>query len=311
MIRDTSAIILAIEDNHTNLKLIGHILEPLDVETILVGSGQEAFDYLETQLPDLILLDIMMAKMNGYEVCEKLKNNPQTRDIPVIFITALKEEEDETKGFDLGAVDFISKPIKPVILQARVKTHLRLKLKTDLLESLASIDGLTDIPNRRYFEETLESEWNRAIRDVNSPLSLIIIDIDDFKKFNDQYGHAVGDDCLRKVAKSLKACIQRPGDSVSRFGGEEFAVILPNTDNQFAVSIADTMCKKVESLNISHLKSNVSDYVTISVGVGTINPEKDSDLRSIVNIADQNLYKAKANGKNQVYGNDNEIEKIK
>ena len=293
--------ILIVDDNQANLQVIGNIIKVLDTKIVFAKSGRQVFTYLEKNLPDLILLDVMMPEMDGYEVCHRLKSDPHTRDVPIIFLTALNDEEDEARGLSMGAVDFISKPFKPAIVQARIKTHLRLKHKTDLLERLALIDGLTDIQNRRRFDENLLSEWLRAIRE-STPISLMMIDIDHFKNFNDIYGHTSGDDCLRNVAKTLKQSIRRPGDTVARYGGEEFAVVLPNTDKDSALMIAETIRQNVASLNIPHAQNGGNDHVTISLGVATIIPQQNSDASMLIEAADQCLYQAKHDGKNCVKG---------
>lgn len=223
--------ILIVDDVPRNLQLLGNILKSEDLNVAFAQNGKQAIEYALNKQPDLILLDIMMPEMDGYEVCWKLKENNLTKDIPVIFITALGDTADEYRGFKLGGVDYITKPFDSKIVQVRVENYLRLKRKTDLLEQLSSIDGLTEIPNRRRFDETFDNEWARAKR-IQIKISLIIADIDYFKQFNDTYGHAAGDKCLRKVARALKRTIQRPSDFVARYGGEEFVLILPETDIQ-------------------------------------------------------------------------------
>ncbi|MFH2132640.1 MAG: PleD family two-component system response regulator [bacterium] len=301
MTMDKQPTILIVDDNQANLQVIGNIIKVLDAKIVFAKSGQQVFTYLGKKLPDLILLDVMMPEMDGYEVCHRLKSDPRTRDVPIIFLTALNDEEDEARGLSMGAVDFISKPFKPAIVQARIKTHLRLKYKTDLLERLALIDGLTDLQNRRRFDENLLSEWLRAIRE-STPISLIMIDIDYFKNFNDTYGHTSGDDCLRNVAKTLKQSIRRPGDTVARYGGEEFAVVLPLTDKDAAMMVAETIRQNVASLKIPHAQNEGNDHVTISLGVATIIPQQHSDPSTLIEAADQCLYQAKNAGKNCVKG---------
>lgn len=207
----------------------------------------------------------MMPDMDGYEVCRRLKQEEKTANIPVIFITARDQEEDETRGLDAGAVDYITKPFSLPIVGARVKTHLELKRHRDLLENLSSKDGLTGIPNRRRFDEMLKREWNSAVRKGN-PLSLVMIDIDHFKAYNDNYGHWRGDDCLRLVAGALFSTPQRPGDFTARYGGEEFVSILPETDMEGALSVCRAMQKMIGALEIPHAFSTVAGHITISLG---------------------------------------------
>lgn len=267
--------------------------------------------------PNLILLDIMMPEMDGYEVMRRLRADDRTRGIPVIFVTAATDMESELKGIELGAVDYITKPFNPAIVRARVNTHLELrkarirleeqnqelKAKTELLEKLAKIDSLTGISNRRHFDEMLEVEWSRGLRN-SSPLSLIVADIDYFKKFNDYYGHVDGDKCLCAVAQCLSSLLQRPTDMMARYGGEEFVAILPVTDVKGAALLAENWRAGVDELFIRHKKSDVADHVTLSVGYATMVPARELVPYYLVGIADEMMYRAKDSGRNRVCGRD-------
>ncbi len=289
--------ILIVDDEPANIRVLGSALRD-EYQVSFATSGEQALNIAGSDT-DLILLDIMMEGMDGYEVCRKLKNSRKTKNIPIIFITTMSDEEDETRGLEAGAVDYITKPFSMAIVKARVRTHLELKRHRDMLENLSSLDGLTGIPNRRRFDEYLEQEWKRAVRDA-SFLSLIMIDIDYFKKFNDNYGHCAGDDCLRKVAKTLAESVNRPSDLVARYGGEEFAAVLPKTDKEGAVFVADTMLKKIESLGIPHSHSEVQTFLTVSIGTATILPSPDADMSVLVNSSDRALYEAKRSGRNRL-----------
>ncbi|CCK79041.1 diguanylate cyclase domain-containing protein [Desulfobacula toluolica] len=291
--------ILIVDDERQNIKILTEFLRD-DYKIMAAKDGETAITALtKSTLPDLILLDIMMPGINGYEVIKQLKSNERTREIPVIFITALDATDDESLGFEMGAVDYITKPFKPVIVKARLKTHLQLKQKTDLLDRLASFDGLTQIPNRRNFDMVLEKEIGKTLRN-GSLLSLLLMDIDHFKKFNDNYGHIEGDACLKKVALALKEVISRPGDFVARYGGEEFAMILPETDLKGAIHIARQAQQSVQRLCIPHATSKVSKYLSISIGVATkLSGKKDNPIE-LTQKADTALYQAKANGRNCV-----------
>ncbi len=260
--------ILVVDDSAENIDILVSLFKD-DYMVAAARDGAKSLKMAEKNPPDLILLDIIMPGMDGYEVCRKLKENEVTRDIPVIFITALSEAIDEARAFGIGAVDFISKPFQPIVVKARVNTHLNLKKKSDMLEALAAIDGLTDIYNRRKFDETMDIEWRRAARS-QGPLSLIMVDIDHFKLFNDNYGHARGDECLKKVAEALKNALRRPGDFVGRYGGEEFAVILADSDAAGALHVAETLRQTIADLNIPHEYSRIAPYITISLGVATV-----------------------------------------
>ncbi len=301
MDKKSTHTILAVDDSPENLDLIKNILEPYYTVKVAVQSDL-ALHIAATQLPDLILLDIMLDEMDGYEVCRQLKSADKTRNIPVIFLTAKRSEEDEVNGFRIGGSDYITKPFSPSIVLARVRTQIQLKTKSDLLEKLASLDGLTEIPNRRAFDAALERQWNQSKR-TGMPLSLLIVDIDSFKQYNDYYGHPMGDECLKRVAGSLRNLTHRPEDLVARLGGEEFAILLPNTDNIGAMLRAEQYRETVEKLKIHHTKNNPNTFVTISIGVSTLQAHAHDDVASLLKAADDALYQAKNQGRNRVCGN--------
>ncbi len=290
--------ILAVDDSPENLDLIKNILEPYYAVKV-APTGELALHIAHAQRPDLILLDIMLGDSNGYEICRQLKASDTTRNIPVVFLTAKRSEADEIQGFKIGGCDYITKPFSPAIMLARIKTHLQLKAKTDLLEKWASLDGLTEIPNRRAFDNALERQFNQARR-AGKPLSLLMIDIDYFKSYNDQYGHPMGDECLRQVAKTLQQQTHRQEDLVARLGGEEFAILLPNTDNTGATLRAEQYRAAIECLKIQHDTNIPLPYVTISVGVGTVQVNASAQQNDLVQAADDALYRAKHEGRNRV-----------
>jgi diguanylate cyclase (GGDEF)-like protein len=294
--------ILIVDDVPENIRVLMEALKD-DYAIVPAVSGATALKISgETPHPDLILLDIRMPEMDGFEVIKRLKENDNTRYIPVIFVTAISEVTNEAMGFQLGAVDYITKPFHPHIVKARVKTHLELKRRGDVLEMLSSIDSLTGVPNRRRFDEFLQSEWRRVVRNKTS-ISLIMIDIDFFKQYNDKYGHAAGDECLKRVAQSLSDSIHRSHDLLARVGGEEFSVVLPETDFTGAAALAEKMRKDVEEINILHEDSAVARHLTISLGVATAVPSTDSASGSLMEDADKALYEAKKSGRNQVRSN--------
>jgi len=290
--------VLVVDDVPKNLQLLGNVLKTENLKVAFAQNGKQAIEYAISKKPDMILLDIMMPEMDGYEVCKRLKDEMSTKDIPIIFITALNDADDEYFGFKLGGVDYITKPFNPKIVQVRVANYLRLKRKTDLLEKLSFIDGLTEIHNRRRFDETIEKEWAAARRNQTF-ISLILIDIDFFKQFNDKYGHAEGDRCLRRVAESLKKTLKRPSDFVARYGGEEFVVVLLDTDIPGAEIIAEKLRVNIESLNITHEESTISTVVTISLGIAVSKPLKNVSYNALIEAADKCLYESKNQGRNQ------------
>jgi diguanylate cyclase (GGDEF)-like protein len=268
-------------------------------DVFMATSGAQAIQVCQTEMPDLILLDVVMDDLDGHEVCRRLKADPTTSGVPVIFITSQDQEDDEVKGLELGAVDFIVKPINPVVTRARVRTHLTLKLQGDLLRASALLDGLTGVANRRKFDEDFQADWRHCIRE-NAPLSLVIVDVDYFKRYNDRYGHQAGDGCLKAVARALSETLRRPYDTVARYGGEEFACLLPKTALPGAVSIAERMLAAVRALSIEHVASAVEPWVTISLGVASVAPARDLSPAGLLRAADEALYAAKLAGRARV-----------
>jgi diguanylate cyclase (GGDEF)-like protein len=290
--------LLIVDDQPTNIRVL-HELFREDCDVFMATSGEQAITVCRTQLPDLILLDVVMEGMGGHEVCCRLKADRVTHGIPIIFVTAQQQESDEVLGLELGAVDFISKPINPTIVRARVRTHLTLKLQNDLLRSMALMDGLTGMANRRKFDEEILADWRQCLRE-QKPLSVILVDVDFFKRYNDRYGHQAGDGCLKSVAQALFETVRRPYDLVARYGGEEFACILPKTGLRGAVEIAERMQERIRALGIEHSASDVDDVVTVSLGVATLTPTNDLAFQMLIEAADKQLYEAKNTGRARV-----------
>ncbi len=291
-------LILLVDDNPKNLQVLGSLLEGT-YKTAVAENGAEALEFVKKRFPDLILLDILMPEIDGFEVCERLKALPETRDIPIIFLSAKTETQDIVKGFEVGGVDYITKPFHAPELLVRVHTHIELRQKTLILQSIADRDGLTMIPNRRRFDEFLDLEWRRCLREQTT-LAFIMIDIDWFKRYNDLYGHLQGDECLKQIAQTIGKTVRRPTDFAARFGGEEFAVVLGNTGVQQAMMIAENIRTAIEGLQIPHNASEISHVVTISLGVATVIPDAHTSPEDLINAADERLYEAKNAGRNQV-----------
>ncbi|MEO5333156.1 MAG: diguanylate cyclase [Magnetococcus sp. YQC-5] len=315
----TKATILLVDDQPEHIDVIKSVLDQHFIVKATVRS-ELVFQICSAGGIDLILLDVMMPGMNGYEVCRQLKNYPATREIPVIFLTSKEGQDDEAVGLELGAVDFIRKPSTPLVVLARCrntiafqrakedlfrnnaeleKKNIQLQELNKTLKDLVTIDGLTGIPNRRRFDEYLLQEWNRALRD-RSPISLIVMDIDYFKLFNDNYGHAAGDECLKKVAQTLAASMVRAIDLMARYGGEEFVCILPKTNASGLVKVGNHLRDSINSLYIVHGYSIVAPYVTISLGGATMIPSQEISPFLLVSQADAKLYKAKEGGRNRL-----------
>ncbi len=292
--------LLVVDDQAPNVQAIYQAFKA-DHQVLVATGGKQALKIAQDKQPDLILLDVVMPDMDGHEVCRRLKADPLTRDIPVIFVTALSDEAAETQGLALGAVDFISKPINPAIVRARVKTHLTLKAQSDLLRQWVYVDGLTGVRNRRAFDEQLASEWGRSVRE-GRPLSVILLDVDFFKRYNDHFGHQMGDACLRSLATFLRQTVKRPGDLVARYGGEEFACLLPGTPLQGALEFAEVLRQGVEALGLPHAPSSVSPVVTVSLGVCSATGTPSSSAEQFLRSADEQLYLAKESGRNRCRG---------
>ena len=292
--------LLVVDDQPVNVQALYQSFSA-NHQVFMATGGEQALAVCAAQQPDLVLLDVVMPGMDGYEVCRRLKADAATRDIPVIFVTAHSDEAAETRGLDAGAVDFISKPINSKIVQARVKTHLLLKAQSDLLRRWVYIDGLTGVHNRRYFDERLASEWGRAARS-GTALSVLLLDVDFFKRYNDRYGHQAGDDCLRRVAATLKANLKRPGDLLARYGGEEFACLLPDTGLAGALTLAQQLGRQVFAEQIAHADSPVAPVITVSLGVCGKRADATGSAAALLREADAQLYLAKARGRHQTCG---------
>jgi diguanylate cyclase (GGDEF)-like protein len=291
-------IVLIVDDMATNIEVLDGVLGE-EYEILFAANGKDAVEIATDNQPDIILLDVVMPDMDGYEVCAMLKANRKTQDIPVIFVTAMNQEEDESKGLNAGGIDYITKPIRSSIVTARVRNHLELKRYRDHLKVLSSLDGLTGIANRRKLDEVLDYEWRRARRS-QIPIALILMDIDYFKPYNDHYGHIAGDDCLKRVAEILKEAIHRPADLPARYGGEEFALLLPETDGAGAVHVAERLQLRMKIANIRHEFSNAAPYVTLSMGIGAVVPSDSLLNDRLMESADKCLYAAKKNGRNRI-----------
>ncbi len=288
--------LLLVDDQPLNIQAL-HQVFAADCRVFMATSGADALALAREQLPDLLLLDAQMPEMDGYEVCRRLKAEEALAHIPVIFVTAQQDAEAETRALEGGAVDFITKPYNPAVVRARVKTHLTLKLQSDLLRELAFVDGLTGLHNRRYFDERFEAEFQRARRN-GTPLGVLLVDVDFFKRYNDHYGHLAGDDALRGVAVALRSALKRPGDLVCRYGGEEFVVLLPETELEGAQRVAAQLEAAVRALDTPHEESGLPQRrLSISQGGVVCVPGARHDCARLLAAADAQLYQAKAEGR--------------
>lgn len=295
---NSSFTLLIVDDEKHNRTLLTELLQD-DYQIILAKNGVQALKKARERSPDLILLDVLMPEMDGLAVIRALKAGDATRHIPVIFVSALDSILDEERGLELGAVDYITKPFHPPIVRVRVRNHLQSVHQRRLLEQLAMIDSLTEIPNRRRYTEVYKLEWRRCLRNSKA-LSLIIVDVDHFKIYNDTYGHAAGDLVLKRVAKAIQSALKRPADFVARYGGEEFVVVLPEIDAEFAQQVAEAIRAAVQALAIAFPESATSPWVTVSLGGASWLPRHNEVDTELFGRADQCLYDAKRSGRNQV-----------
>ncbi len=292
--------ILIVDDEKPNLMVLSSLLKS-EAQISLATNGQSALEKARSLKPDLILLDIVLPDQNGFDVIKELKASKATHAIPVMFITGLGDVSSEEKGFDLGACDYIHKPFHLGIVKARVKLHLTLARQRIMLEELANVDPLTAIANRRKCDQHVLAQWTAAYRKQSSIL-IAMVDVDEFKLYNDEYGHDRGDNALSLVAKALSEQLHRSGDFVARYGGEEFMIVIADTNITGARTVIDNCCNAVRALELEH-KSSHHSVVTISVGALVIEPEQQLP-KAAIKQADELLYKAKESGRDKVCWND-------
>ena len=292
--------ILIVDDENMNLKILSSILIP-EYTIFTATNGKNALEKTKEFKPDLILLDIIMPEMDGYQTLAEIKKCEDIHKTPVIFITGLNTNEAEEKGLALQAVDYITKPFSSMIVKLRVHNHIKIINQMRTIERLSMVDQLTNLPNRRCFNDRMDMEWRKAIRE-KTPISILIIDIDNFKSVNDTYGHQHGDTVLQIIANILTQSLKRPGDLASRWGGEEFIILLPNTNMDASVSIAEKIRINIEKTEISY-KYISTMSVTVSIGVNSEIPEQDSSIETFISNADKLLYTAKDSGRNRVISN--------
>lgn len=298
---DGVATVLVVDDSKIIRNLLATILGK-EHRVLLAEDGEAGLRMAQEHLPDLILLDVIMPGLDGYAVCARLKSDPRTEEIPVLFLSGLSSSEDEALALDAGAIDFITKPVRPVPVAARVRNQLELKRSRDRLRDLSLLDGLTGVANRRRFDRALESEWRRGRRS-RAPLSVILGDVDWFKAYNDGYGHAQGDECLKLIARSFSESLLRPSDLAARYGGEEFVCILPETDAEGALEVAERIRAALKALQLPHEFSPASPFVSVSLGVATVHPDAEpGGSAALMRLADERLYQAKAAGRDRVVG---------
>lgn len=297
--------ILIVEDTSADIDLLTHILGRH--YTLFVAKTADAAKTMIRQCrPDLILLDIVLPDRTGFALLADLKESPQTRDIPVIIITSLDNTRDEEKGLNLGAVDYITKPFHSTITLARIKTHVQILQYLRTIERLGLVDVLTELPNRHCFEMQLGVEWARAIREKTS-LSLLMVDMNRFREYTSAYGRLQADELLRAVARAIAATVKRPGDQVARFGMDEFALLLPNTELDGAVNLARILAEEIVSIPPPRVAEERTVPISASIGVVSTFPTMQYGMDDLLKLADCNLLKARKSG-NAVFGSVMEAE---
>lgn len=317
--------LLIVDDRHENLLTLESLLDHPDFNIVKAYSGSEALEKMLENDIALVLLDVFMPDMDGYETAELMRSNKRTRHIPIIFVTAEQAERDHIfKGYDAGAVDYLMKPIAPRVLQGKVSIFLeihrqkleleektrelnakvveleelqqQLEEKNRQLKAISNIDALTGIYNRRYFNEIIELEWSRSKRN-SSALSLILMDIDFFKNYNDTYGHSAGDTVLKAVANAISTPLKRKIDTIARYGGEEFVAVLPETGKKGALELGEKIMNSVRAMKLEHKGSPEKTYLTISMGIYSVVSGESTSYIDIINAADKALYVAKDSGR--------------
>lgn len=298
--------ILVVDDNILVRDLLRLGLSRTGYCVTCANGGKQAISLLKNTAYDLVLLDIIMPDYDGLEILQEIREVYSRTELPVIMVTAVDESTKIVRALELGANDYVTKPIDVPVVLARLKTHLTLREiqhqlaeKNRMLEKIATIDELTGIPNRRYFNQYFGREWDRA-KKLKNLMSIIFCDVDYFKAYNDYYGHQKGDDCLRSIARLLQNTARRSIDLVARYGGEEFVIVLPGTDTLTAQNFAERLRFDVERMHLPHKNSEVASYVTISLGVTTATPTPQVKPSDILVQVDQLLYQAKRSGRNRV-----------
>jgi diguanylate cyclase (GGDEF)-like protein len=304
--------VLIVDDSPTIRAALRGLVEQMGHSVIDAEDGSKALAIYRENRPDLVLIDVVMPVMDGYDAARHMRQIRPEEWVPIIFLSSKEADQDLDRAIEAGGDDYLVKPVSFVVLNAKIRALQRIEstrvklLETSRelaaanreLENLSRQDGLTGIANRRHFDSYLLTEIKRASRE-RQPVALILADVDYFKAYNDYYGHQAGDDCLRQVASALKSVGKRPADLAARYGGEEFAIVLPATALEGAVDVAKSLARTIEVMSIAHVRSGVSDKISISQGVASLVPVQDTKSETIIELADQALYQAKQQGRNR------------
>jgi diguanylate cyclase (GGDEF)-like protein len=304
--------ILVVDDSRTIRASLAALLTRMGHQVIDAENGEHALEVYARERPDLLLVDVMMPVLDGYEAAKRLRREHPEDWVPIIFLSSMEADQDLDRAIEAGGDDYLVKPVSFVVLNAKIRALHRLEsmrrklmgLTSELaganrtLEAIARMDGLTGIANRRHFDSYLPTELSRSARS-RAPLSLVLIDIDHFKNYNDHYGHQAGDACLKQVAAVLREATRRPADLAARYGGEEFAMVLPETPQEGALEVAKAIAERLARLEIAHAGSPMHGVVTLSQGIATCKAGQPVDCEHMIQYADKALYQAKEQGRNR------------
>jgi diguanylate cyclase (GGDEF)-like protein len=304
--------ILVVDDSRTIRASLAALLTRMGHQVIDAENGEHALEVYARERPDLLLVDVMMPVLDGYEAAKRLRREHPEDWVPIIFLSSMEADQDLDRAIEAGGDDYLVKPVSFVVLNAKIRALHRLEsmrrklmgLTSELaganrtLEAIARMDGLTGIANRRHFDSYLPTELSRSARS-RAPLSLVLIDIDHFKNYNDHYGHQAGDACLKQVAAVLREATRRPADLAARYGGEEFAMVLPETPQEGALEVAKAIAERLARLEIAHAGSPTHGVVTLSQGIATCKAGQPVDCEHMIQYADKALYQAKEQGRNR------------
>lgn len=290
--------ILVADDQVANVHLIHDLFGDM-YDIFMATDGEQAVAHSRAVMPDLILMDVEMPVMDGHEACRLLKAENLTRGIPIIFLATEDDEEIEAMAFELGAVDFLTKPLRKSVVRARVSSHLESKLQTDLLNSIALVDGMTGVANRMRFYEELQRDWLLCARN-QQPMSLLMIQVDDFQHYSNHYGRQQGEDCLRQVAEIIYQTLKRPYDLAARYSGEVFACLLPDTDTDGARLLGRKICDEVRAYGIEHTLSHGENVVSVSIGSATTFPSHNEPAQVLLKASERQLYESRRHGRDRV-----------
>jgi diguanylate cyclase (GGDEF)-like protein len=303
--REKASKILIVSEKSNEIKILNDILQK-QYKVYFANTAEKAIDITNSKNLDLILLNLMIQEPHADELCEQLQTNENFDYIPILFLMSEDETENKTKVFTIGASDYITWPFNATLVGARVKNYVELKQQRDFINNLSSLDGLTSVANRLRFEEILYQEWWRAVR-YNTELSLLMIEIDYFRKYNENYGSLAGDNCLKTIASHLESKLNRPSDLLARYKGSEFVSILPKTDKEGALHVANILIQSIAELNILHQYSATANHVTLSIGVASIVPSALFHTEDLITLAKNSLYEAKYEGRNKCKSNVNQF----